>query len=100
MAQQEGLRKYWKLNLCLWLILPLRGCEMELAWGFQSKGEVALLVHLGKGFMEREFLSVLHNTHNAQGSLDPLLCVFVEALSSPHPEPRLVSSIRLSTSPH
>lgn len=75
MAQQEGLRKYWKLNLCLWLILPLRGCEMELAWGFQSKGEVALLVHLGKGFMEREFLSVLHNTHNAQGSLDPFFCV-------------------------
>lgn len=54
---------------------PLRGCEMELAWGFLSKGEVALLVHLGKGFMERELVSVLHNAHNAQRSLAHFFCV-------------------------
>ena len=68
---------------------PLGGCEMAaLAWGFQSKGEAVLLVHLGKGFTERELVSVLHNAHNAQGSLAHLICVFVEAfllLSQKHP---------------
>lgn len=53
----------------------LGGCEMELAWGFQSKGEVDLLVHLGKGSLERELVSALHNACNAQVSLAPLFCV-------------------------
>lgn len=42
---------------------PLGSCETELAWGFQSKGEVVLLVCLGKGSKGRE--------HKAPVSRDP-----------------------------
>lgn len=81
--------------------LPLGGCEMQLAWGFQSKGEVALLVGMGKGSMRREPAPAATQCSQClwlPGSSS--LCVFVETLSSPLPDILLTSSMRLSISLH